>query len=217
MISANMLAYLGVVSSWEELGIKTTKDRIVAVFKKLLFSSQVWFQNRRTKWRKRSAADMATIKPGGLGSQHLQPLPPPPPTSGFIPGSSSIPTKSSIASGQSSPRPESHANTASPGTIEGFDDLQQTSQNQHPTVTSAHHPPPSIPPHFASAFLAAAASNSMHGLPFPFGMFPMPPRPGDQEERLRLFGSSLPPSQLIPSPLNLINSHTMTENTSKPK
>ncbi len=119
------------------------------------------------------------------------------PQPSFAPGpmNNSNTTKSSITSDQSSPRSESRHNhspgegSITPAASGDVCDEGKDLPHGPPTIPGLN--PASIPPHLASAFLAA--TSSMQGLPFPFGMFPQPPAPHPplQEERSRLpFGNS---------------------------
>nr|CDS28276.1 Nk6 [Hymenolepis microstoma] len=170
---------------------------------------KVWFQNRRTKWRKRSAADMTTIKSGSSN-----------PHPNFVTTTNNM--KASVTSGHSSPRSESRHNRSpsedtSGNSVEAFDenkDLIKSVPPSHLLLPPPPPPPPSnigaggqippvIPPHLASAFLAA--TSSLQGLPFPFGMLGIPPREDIEEAlRSRHFEES---SSTADQPLNPLFSH----------
>ncbi|KAM7540171.1 hypothetical protein Aperf_G00000042154 [Anoplocephala perfoliata] len=153
---------------------------------------KVWFQNRRTKWRKRSAADMATMK-SSCGN--------PPPS--FVSSPSGM--KVSITNEHSSPRSESRPNHSpnedtSRASAEAFDEAKDLTKPIPPSQFLLPPPPPLpapavgasaqnpsvIPPQLASAFFAARSS--LQGLPFFFGMLAssvgIPPRE-EAEEALR--------------------------------
>ncbi|VDK36834.1 unnamed protein product [Taenia asiatica] len=162
---------------------------------------KVWFQNRRTKWRKRSAADMASVRSTTANQA---------PT--FASGAN---TKLSITSEHSSPRSESHRNhspsedvSRASGDVleEGKDSVQQAPPLPPSTLPPPQLSPPTaslpttIPPHLASAFLAA--TSSLQNLPFPFGMLApsigVPPREEPEDVlRSRICGSASTAERLL--------------------